>query len=213
MPDPLFEARIRTQRYWFRDGLEEITLGIIFLLMGGSTLAESKASWFVPATLLYMLLLLAFAIFVPRIKTAIRERVTYRRSGYVDPGGSGRKGRVARGMVFGLVALVVTGVAALGLGYAGRAGLDPARVVQWAPAVGGIAVCAMSAYVRVRHGLPRFLVVGVFALILGVAVCIEFPPRLAFAIFIIGVGSAFLCSGGMTLRNYLRTAPPSADET
>jgi hypothetical protein len=56
-------------------------------------------------------------------------------------------------------------------------------------------------------------VVGVFAIILGVAVCIEYPPRLALAIFIIGVGNAFLCSGGVTLWNYLRTAPPSAYET
>jgi hypothetical protein len=209
MSDPLSEARIRTQRYWFRDGLEEITLGIIFLLMGGWSLGRAKASWFMPATLSYILLCVALAIFVPRIKTAMRERIMYQRSGYVDQGGWWRKHRVARGMVFALVACV--GV--LTLRYAGRAGLDAAHIVQWTPAVAGIAMGAVWVYVRVRQGLRRFLVVGVFAMILGVAVSIEYPPNLASAIFIIGVGCASLCSGGVTLRNYLRSVPPSAHET
>ena len=214
MPDPLFEARIRAQRYWFRDGLEEITLGIIFLLMGGWTLAQSKEAWFVPGTLIYLLLVVAFAIFVPRIKTALRERITYPRSGYVaQDGGSWLKGRLARALLVATLGLVVTGAAVLALRYAGVASLDLARMVRWVPAVGGIAVCAMSVYVRVRHSLVRFLVVGVFALILGVAASIEYPPTLAFAIFIVGVGCAWLCSGGVTLWNYLRTVPASADET
>jgi hypothetical protein len=208
MSNPLSEARIRTQRYWFRDGVEEITLGMIFLLMGGWNLARAKASWFMPATLLYILLCAAFAIVVPRLKTAVRERITYRRSGYADPGGGWRKR-----LVFALVALVATGA----LWYAGRAGfLDPA--IQWTPAVAGIVMGATWVYVYVRQGLGRFFVVGVLALILGVAVSIEYPPSeyppsLAFGIYVVGVGVMCLCSGGAALRNYLRTAPPSADET
>jgi hypothetical protein len=209
MPDPLSAARVRARRYWYLDGLEEITLGIIFLLIGGWTLARAKASWFMPATLIYILLCVAFAIFVPRIKTAMRERITYPRSGYVEQGGWSPKHRVARGMVFALVACV--GV--LILWYAGRAVLDPARMAQWMPAVAGIAMGAVWVYVRVRWGLRRFLVVGVFAMILGVAVSIEYPPNLASAIYIIGVGCASLCSGGVALWNYLRITPPSADET
>lgn len=205
MSDPLAEARIRTQRYWFRDGLEEIALGMIFLLMGAWSLARAKASWFMPATLIYILLCVAFAIFVPRIKTAMRERITYRRSGYADQSGGWRKR-----LVFVLVAVV--GV--LTLQYAGRAGfLDPARMVHWTPAVAGIVMGATWVYVYARQGLGRFFVVGVLAMILGIAVSIEYPPSLAFGIFVVGVGCMCLCSGGVTLRNYLRTAPTSADET
>jgi hypothetical protein len=212
MSDPLSEARIRTQRYWYRDGLEEITLGILFLLMGGWELGVGKP-WFLAGTLIYGLLCVGFASFVPRIKAAIRERITYPRSGYVDPAGWWRKRHVVRGMVFALLALVIVGVAELATRYAGRAGLDPARVVQWAPAICGITMGAVSVYVWVRYGLVRLLVVGAFAVILGIAVCIEYPRRLAFPIFVLGVGCAWLCSGGVTLWNYLRTAPPSADET
>jgi len=215
MSDPISEARVRTQRYWFRDGLEEITLGIIFLLIGGWSLARVKTSWFWPATLVYLLLIVAFIVFVPRVKTAMRERITYPRSGYVVQGGWWGKHRHARGMVFALVGLLATGA----LVYAGRAGLaDPARMVQWLPTMCGILLGAVSVYVWVRHGLLRWVVVGVFAVILGIAVSIEYPPSqyplsLAFGIYVIGVGCAFLCSGGVTLRNYLRTPPPSVQET
>jgi hypothetical protein len=210
MPYPLSEARIRTQRYWYRDGLEEITLGTIFLLIGGWSLATSRASWFWPGTLTYLLLVVAFTILVPRIKTAIRERVTYPRSGYVDQGGSSRQRRAVRAMVFGSVIL---GAIWLTVRYGGRAGLHPDLLARWAPAVGGVGIAAVSAYVYMRHGLPRYLVVGVFAIVLGVGVSIECPWRLATGLFLIGVGCAWLCCGGVTLWGYLRKAPPSADET
>jgi hypothetical protein len=207
MSDPLSEARIRTQRYWFRDGMEEITLGMLFLLMGAWNLARARASWFMPATLIYILLCTAFAIVVPRIKTAMRERVTYRRSGYADAGGGWR-----RRLVFVLLGLVAGGAFC----YAGRAGfLDPA--IQWMPALAGIVMGATWAYVYVRQGLGRFLLVGVLALILGVAASIEFPPSeyrpsLAFGIYVVGVGCMCLCSGGAALWNYVRTPPASAEQ-
>ena len=213
MPNPLFEARIRAQRFWYRDGLSEIAVAIILLLQVGWLLVgapgNSRSSWYVPATLIYMLLLVAFAVCAPRIMAAMRERITYLRGGYVHE--SGRKRRVVVGMVLALLAIVSS---ALALRYAGRAGgWDPARGVQWVPAVGGLTVGAVCVYVSVRQGLPRFLVVGVLSIILGAAVCIKYPMPLATSIWLAGVGCALLCSGGVALWNYLRTAPPAADET
>ena len=67
MADPLLEARIRAQRYWYRDGLSEIPLGIVQLLMGGSgfigALGNRTASWFVPVYLIYTVLFVALAVF------------------------------------------------------------------------------------------------------------------------------------------------------
>lgn len=209
MPDLFSEARLRTQRYWYRDGLEEISLGIICFLIGGQSLATSKAAWFWPGTLIYLLLVVAFIIFVPRIKAAMRERITYPRSGYVDHGESSLR-RGLRAMVLGFV---IFGICVLTVRYGDRVGLYPDRTIQWTPVVGGIAIAAVSVYVYVSQGLRRFLVVGAFAVILGIAVSIEWPWRLATGLFVCGVGCAWLCSGGVTLWNYLRTAPRSADET
>jgi hypothetical protein len=210
MAGPLLEARIRAQRYWYRDGLAEIPLGIVQLLMSGSgfigALGNRTSSWFVPVYLIYTVVFVAFAVFASRIMAAVRERITYPRSGYMRPRLSGWRRH-------GLMLAAVTG-ALVALRYAGRAGgWDPDRWVQWLPAVGGLTTAAVGVYVTLRYGLPRFLVVGVLAIILGVVVSIEYPPRLAMAIWLAGVGCAWLCSGGATLWNYLRVAPPSANET
>jgi hypothetical protein len=211
MPHPLSEARVRAQRYWYRDGLAEIPLGIVQLLMSGSNLiaalGDRTSSWFEAVTLIYLVLFAVLAVFASRIMAAVRERITYPRSGYVDYGESVRKRR------FWVLAVLAAVISVLALRYAGRAGWDPARWLQWTPAVGGLTTGAVGVYVTVRYGLPRFLVVGAFAIILGVMVSIEYPPRLAMGIWLAGVGCAWLCSGGLTLWNYLRSTPPSADET
>ncbi len=78
MPDPLREARVRAQRYWYRDGLSEITAGAVFLLVSGSNLINAlgnrTSSWFEPAFLIYTLLFAALAIFSRRISLPPHEK-------------------------------------------------------------------------------------------------------------------------------------------
>jgi len=214
MSDPLFEARIRAQRFWYRDGLSEIVFGVIILLQGGwlffNRLVNSKSSWYLPGALIYILLLAAFSMSVARITAAIRERFTYSRSGYVDYDESVRKRWIRARIVWAVLAIVTC---MMFLRYAGREGWDLDHWIQWLPAIGGLTVGAVSVYVWVRQGLPRFLALGVLSIILGVAVSIEYPLKLAMAIFLAGIGCAWICSGGVTLWNYVRTTPPSADET
>jgi hypothetical protein len=208
MLDPISQARIRTQGYWYRDGLEEIVVGIIFLLDSAWVLATNKVAWFVP----YMLLVVAFAVLVPRIKTAIRERITYRRSGYVGLRQSWRKRRVAYAIVFAaFVAATLLALTGIVPRYIVRACMDPARIARWLPTIGGILICGASVYVWARHGLLRWIVVGAFTIILGIATSIVYPLRSATGIFLAGVGCAFLCSGGVTLWRYVQS-PPAAEE-
>jgi hypothetical protein len=199
---------MRAQRYWYRDGLAEIPLGVLQLLLSGSNLIEAlgdrASSWYVPVNLTYTVLLFGLAMFASRIMAAVRERITYPRSGYV--------GRERRTLAVMVVALLVGVTCLLALRYAARTGLHPARLIRWTPAVLGLMTGVGGVYVAVRYGLPRFLVVGVLAIILGVVVSIGYPYRLAMAIWLAVVGCAWLCSGGVTLWNYLRTVPPSAYE-
>ena len=214
MSDPLLEARIRAQRFLYRDGLTEIVPGIIFVLQGGwllfNHLVTSRSSWYLPLALIYVLLLAAFAMSARRITAAIRERITYLRSGYVDYGESVRKRRIRVGTALAVLAIVTC---VLFLRFEGRAGWDPDRWIQWLPTVGGLTLAAVSVYVWVRQNLPRFLVLGVLSIMLGVAVSIECPLKLAMAIWLAGVGCAWMLSGGVALWNYVRATSPSADET
>lgn len=215
MLDPLSEARRRGQRFWYRDGLAELVAGSVQCLMSGwllvSAPGHSRSSWYMPATLLYLLLFVAFAVCASRIMAALRERITYPRSGYVSYGESRQKRRILAAAVLGLVC-VAGGLLALCYAVPLAAG-GPARWIQWLPAVSGLAMGGLLVYVGVRQGLPRFLMVGVVAIVLGIAVSTEYPLRLAAAIFLAGCGGALLCSGGVTLWKYLRPGPPSACET
>ena len=216
MTDPLRDARIRAQRFWYLDGLTEIVAGIVQLLMSAwllvSAPGNSTSSWFLPAAVSYILLLVALAICAPRIMATLRERITYPRSGYVDHGESQRKRSIVVALV---VALLSTVVGLLARRYAGDAAAwDAARWIQWLPAGIGLVTGALSVYVGVRQGLPRFYLVGAVAIILGVAMSIEYPLRLATVIYLAGIGCALLSSGGFTLWKYLRPGPPpSACET
>lgn len=202
MPDPILAARIRSQSSWyFADGLTEIWLGIFILLQ--AALIPFHGSWF--AALVYLVVLIGFV----RIMRGVRERIRYPRSGYMEPGESMRKGRTW------IVAVTILTILALALAgrYRDVIGWDPDRRGQSLPAVAGLLTLAISAYLSVRHGLLRCLLVGLFSLILGVAVAIECSRTLALEIWDAGNGCAWLCAGGFTLRNYLRNSPLIAYRT
>lgn len=213
MRDALSAARFRAQRYWYRDGVLELIVGIVFLLQGGwiliNHLINSKSSWYLPIVLIYLLLIAAFSVSVARMRNVVRERYTYPRSGYVGDDESARKRRIRIGVVLAIVAAAV-GLVAFRHTAGGR------LLNQWIlllPTAGGLTVGAASIYVSVRQGLPRFLILGAISIILGVSVSFEYPLKLAMAIWEAGVGCAWICSGAVTFWRYVQTAPSSGEAT
>jgi hypothetical protein len=209
MPGPLSAARIRAQRFWHRDGLMEIACGIVQVLSSGwllvSAPGNNRSSWYVAAIAIYQLVFLALAIVAPRVMASVRGRVTYPRIGYVQ--------RPKRRFEAVIIVTLATVASVLALRYVGRTGSwDPAHWIRCVPAVSGLAVGALLIYVSVSQRLPRFLVVGVFSIILGLVASIEYPLRLATILYSAGVGVALLCSGGVTLWSYLRITSPAAHE-
>jgi hypothetical protein len=203
MHDSLSEARNRAQRYWYRDGLGEMATGILCLLQGGwlffDHLVIKGASWGVAAAPIYLMLLVAFILSVRPVTSAVRARITYPRSGYVYKSGQGYE--IVTGIVAGLLIILTYMIV---FSYAKHAGW---QIDRWLPALTSLTTGAIGVYVTMRYGLPRFLIVGVFSVALGVAVGIEHPLKLGAAIWLAGVGCAWLCSGGLTLKQYVRIAP------
>jgi hypothetical protein len=201
MPDPIVQARIRAGSFWYQDGLAELSLGT-FSLLQVAWLLSMKSSWAALGTLIYVLLLAAFV----RMMAKMRERITYQRSGYIEPGEAVQKFRIWS------AAMTISIFIALALAFRYRVviGWDPQRWAYSLPGVTGLAIFAVSAYVGVRYGLQRYLLVGLLSLVLGVAVSIECPARWATLIWGAGVSCAWLCAGGFTFRNYLRNTLPDA---
>lgn len=208
MSDPIIESRIRAQSFWYRDGLSEIFIGIGGLLQNGLTLVmhfgNDQSSWYWPLILIDLLLFFVFAARAPRIMAALRERITYPRSGYASPGESQRK------LSRTIVALAI--LAIFGLLLATRYGhFDTGRWIQGLPVFGGLFFAVVGMYVAVRYGVLRYLLVGLFSIVLGLAINIDYPTWLGTAIWSVGVDCAFLFAGGITVWNFVRTTPLSAD--
>jgi hypothetical protein len=206
MADAIFEARMRSYRLSYRDGLSEIMPGVI-VLQGfcGNLIIHSG---YVPGIIIYMVLLLAFSIYARRMLDAVRARIAYLRSGYVQA--FTRKGWSLIGMVMALLgtcALVIV----LRAGRAGSA--DAAGWVQWVPAFAGLGFGAIEIYIAIRYEVPRAFLVAIFSMILGVVVSLELPFKPALTIFLAGFGFANLSSGGVALLSYLKTPQRPANET
>jgi hypothetical protein len=180
------------------------------LLQNGLTLVmhfgNPKSSWYWPLILIYLVVFLVLAARAPRIMAAMRERITYPRSGYAEPGESVRK--LSRAIVASTI-LAIFGLL-LAIRYAHW---DPDGWIEGMPVVGGLFFGVLGMYVAVRHGVLRYLLVGLFSIVLGLAINIEYPTWFGAEIWIVGVGCALLCAGGVTVWNFVRTTPPSAPAT
>jgi hypothetical protein len=78
MYSPLPEARVRAQRFSYRDGLQEIAVGVIILLQFGGNLVIHLR--YLPGIVIYLLSIFSLAIFARRIIDAVRARITYSRA-------------------------------------------------------------------------------------------------------------------------------------
>lgn len=206
MPDLTVKARVQAQSYWYRDGLSEIHIGIIVLCLDVNNFVmhfgNEESPWYWPGILINLLVFCVYGCRAPRIVSAMRERITYPRIGYAEPGESVRKLRRA------IVALSV--LAIFGLLVAARYGrLDSDRWIPNMPVVGGLSFSLVGAYTALRYGVLRYLLIGLFAIVLGLAIDIEYPTPFGRDIWFLGVGCAFICVGVVTTWNFVRTPPLS----
>lgn len=203
MSDLTAEARVQAHKYWYSDGLAEITVGIIVLLQTGNTLLlrVCKSQWFWPVEWIYLILFLTYAIFSPRIVTAVRERFTFPRIGYAEPPESVRKIRIAT--------VLTTLLIILGMVVVVRHGWNADWLDQNLPVAGGLVYSLIGAYTALRYGMLRHLFVGLFSVLLGVAIDIEYPTFLGRNMWFVALGCALLFAGGFTFWKFVRTTPTS----
>jgi hypothetical protein len=113
MRNPVNEARAGVQRYWVADGLMELHFGVVLLLVAGM-LATVHGALRSPGRLLvwlgFFLLQIALALSARRLHEAIRQRITYRRSGYVRVPEMPKRLRVLVVAVAGLLPFVGFGI-------------------------------------------------------------------------------------------------------
>jgi hypothetical protein len=199
----------RTHRYWYEDGLNEIatgcmfvSCGILLLVMGsvppGSPLAPIVAIGFV--------ILVAFGgLAVSRAVKAVKNRVTYPRTGYVSyrrPESNRRRRIIAAGVG---IALAVLGIV-----------LSKVHALAWLvsiPMVQGLIIGAGLLYMGHRLGLARFYALAFLSALIGVVVALNgFDDALGSAAYFGEMGLVVTASGLRTLRVYLSQTQPPVEE-
>lgn len=186
----------RTRRYWMVDGLPELLMGSLFLLAGVlqlvSLLAPSNIAGF--AMLLVPLLMMVGTLFGRRVLHAVKARLTYPRTGYVEYPQPKRWQQVLGGLL------------GFGLGMALTALLFTVQFsATWIPVITGFTLALGMVYLGFYMGLTRFYILAVFASILGILLqFLRVDGFLGASSVMALMGVWLLIAGGITLYRYLQ---------
>lgn len=193
----------RTVRSFYEDGLTEIALGFVLLLLGGYFFAQAA----VPEhsalgnvlSVLFVLVIVSAGFLVNRVLRFFKRRITYPRTGYVafkpkDRGPARRIAAAASGMVIAaaLVALY---------------NLSPSFKVLL-PGLNGLLLAVVFLLFAVRIGLARIYILAGASALIGVGVSAAGIGDVKGISLYYGLfGAALLLSGLAALVVYLRRYP------
>lgn len=200
MTDDIRDIERRTKQYFYNDGLTEIALGIMFLMLGGyffgsiALPANSLAKTWLDAS--FILVIFAGMFIVRRLVRFLKFRITYPRTGYVSYKKKeiGPRRRAAAAVSGGVVAIVLAVLLAV----------SPS-VKSWLPALNGVLLgFAISLFAR-RAEIARFYVLAAASAVIGLAIALAGIGdvkgiSLYYAVF----GGAVVISGLAALILYLR---------
>jgi len=193
----------RTAQSFYSDGLAEISLGLIFLLLGGYFFAQAvvpEGSALGSAlSLLSILVIVSAGFLVSRILRFLKGRITYPRTGYVafKKKKPSPKRRAATMIVAGII----------GAAMAALYGLSPSFKSLF-PALNGLLLAVAVLLIAHKVGLVRFYILAAASALIGIAVTAAGIGdmkgfSLTFGLF----GAAVTLSGLATLIIYLRKSP------
>jgi hypothetical protein len=199
----------RTQRYWYIDGLAEITVGLFFVILSLYFLLQARITVLSHSPALTNDLLLAVILFVLWLfryaLQAVKAHLTYPRTGYVANPGMQKSSRWQRYGLAAWLVLVCISLIALTLRWH--------TIPSWTPLlmgiVGGLTVLSIS----YRFRLVRFTILAGGLVLAGAVVSFFNPgPTLATVLASAADGVCFILSGGITFVLYLHNNQPAAEE-
>lgn len=196
-----------TQQYWYIDGLAEITVGLLLVLLSAFFLAQawtrtvSLNPVLANTGLLAVVLLIVW--FFRHALRAVKARLTYPRTGYVASpckwGGSfwQRYGVMAWLILVCLSLLALT--------------LHSRTPPSWEPLLMGTVAGLTILFLNYRFRLMRFTILACALVLIGALVSFFNPGEpTAEILSSVAGGACFIISGGLTLIHYLRSTRPPA---
>ncbi|HET7144827.1 MAG TPA: hypothetical protein VFI68_12475 [Anaerolineales bacterium] len=210
MKDETYQIEQRVKRYWYNDGIGELMGGGMFLLLGLYFSAQQYLGdrSFVGGLLQagFVVILIGGVFLARRLVNALKERVTYPRTGFVEYRTNNRNAILMR------VLSVVVGmtVAMVSIFVVRRFEMIDAMV-----AVTGVLIAfILIAKQGWSSGMGRFYFLSAASIVFGGVLSMSgFARGYNLGLFYLLMGIAFALSGGLTLKRYLREnpLPPEAE--
>ena len=208
MENNLSDVEQRVKRYWYTDGIGELTGGGMFVLLGiyfalQEFLGQNSTIGGVLQVSL-VLLMIAGTFISRRLVNTLKTRLTYPRTGYVEYQADERNIRWRQI----LVVILAFSISALTLIFVRLFQSLDAMV-----AVTGLVVGLVLVILRAKSsGVTRFYILGAASLVLGLTLSVSgLPNGYSLGLFYGLMGVCSFISGGLTLRRYLKENPLPAD--
>lgn len=204
--DRIEDALRRPDRYWMADGITEIAMGFLWLLLGVATLLpivfpnRRVIAW---QSVMAMIVLGTASVVLRYGIQAAKKRVTFPRTGYAA---LRRPNSVVLWTCAAVSVLIVSVIA-----WLWRAGLG--RFDAWLPLGAAVGIGVLFCQAGLRTGIARFFLLGCLAAATGAFLTLmRLPWKLALSILFLVTGAACLASGLFVLRAYLKAHPRPAGE-
>ncbi|MBM3153280.1 MAG: hypothetical protein FJZ96_13930 [Chloroflexi bacterium] len=207
--DPTTHFQLRAAQYHLVDGTYEVFFGGICILWALFFYLQAKLSPIFSVGLLptlvwtggFIAVSFAGSFLLDRLTKAIRERLTYPRTGYIDHRRP-RGGRLAvRILLLGMVVAILSAL------FTAFFASHPA-FVNWMPLAGGALFALTMAIVAWRTQIGRYYLLAMISVIAGLGVSMFGLDELTgIAVFYGSLGFMLLVMGGVVLGLYLRRNP------
>lgn len=194
----LDEISRRPLRAMLADGIPEFIMGLTWLFWGlmlGIPQVIPKGAWWKPYWLAAPWLLALSGFAAQWAMKRLKERLSYRRAGYVEYAKTGSRSPWAAFLIAGIVAVVIAAFVSRN-----RSWLD------LLPLGCAILVAGALAFGLGRHGVRRAGLYAAVTIALGTAVmAFHAGIELGFAILWGGLGLTMAAGGGMQMAKFVRT--------
>lgn len=205
--DPMMDITRRTERYWYQDGIWELSFGLVNAILGAFYLLVAQRDWTGPMALVLLVIqavvIIGTFVLINRGVKTLKERITYPRTGYVAYRRPATRTRIKRALLSALLGISI----AILVGAAATARLTPNRV----PLVASIIMAAALIYLGFRFSLLRLYLTAGLTIVIGYAVSLSsLSETYSTAAYFGGFGLLMIVSGGITMFRYVHNTSPAS---
>lgn len=208
MQNNFSEVEQRVRRYWYTDGLGELIGGGMFILLG---LHFSLQQYFGDRSLVGVILQSSLILFLiaamyvgRRLISALKVRLTYPRTGYVEYQVVDKNRYWSRVLTMAIAMAIAMFMVVISRSVT--------AIDSLAAVTGALVALILLIKQGWSSGIRRFYLLSVTSLILGIGLSVSgLPSGYNLAAYYGLMGMILAVSGGLTLRRYLRENPLPAE--